>query len=282
MGLAFLKNIIYCRHLFEGLPSACVWAFLLLAGTGPAAAGNISIQTDLAHSVDAGSLNVRIDIFNKGDEPAFQVRAGLAVFGRRLDSERAESLPVGKTRRFNFRVSLPAGQRGTFPLSAELFFEDARQHPYSTLSCALVAVGEKKPAGLTGIAWPVTEGRQHSVRVRVLNAAPRARTVAARIFLPQSLNTAQYQKKIELFPRHFGYVDFPISYRYGVNDATYPVFCTLEFDEDRRHHTAIVRSAVQIVRSRNWLLKTRWYWLAGLPVILLAWIGVWRGVRRRA
>jgi len=94
--------------------------------------------------------------------------------------------------------------------------------------------------------------------------------------LPQSFNTPQYKKNVALSSRNFEHIDFPISYRYGINDASYPVFCVLEFDEDGIHHTALIRTTVQIVRSRNWFLRTRGYWLAGLPVILFGWIVAWR------
>ena len=261
-----------------------IFLFLLyFIATNNATAGTLTIRMDLSYTIGPDGVEVRIDATNHGSEPAFEVGARLHGFDQALQSKTLERLEIEQTAAFQFRIPVPPDKKGVYPLVAEFVFRDANRHPFSTLSGIPVNLGGKIPTGLSGLARVLTVENKKNIRIRVINAAPRTREVVATVYLPWSLDASPKQKNIKLAPRSYTTVDFPINSRYGINDATYPVYCTLEFDEQGHHQTVLVQSTVQIVRPKNWFVQTRWYWLMGGVFVIFGWIGVWvTGSKKKA
>jgi len=263
--------LIICRRIIIGLGFIILCSFF----SNQVMAGILTIRMDLSYTLGPDGIEVRIDATNHGTEPAFEVGATLHGFDQALKSKTLERLEIEQTAAFQFRIQVPPDKKGVYPLVAEFVFRDANRHPFSTLSGVPVNLGGKITTGLAGIVRVLTVENKKNIRVRVINAAPRTRDVVATVYLPWNLDASHKQKNIKLALRSYATVDFPINSRYGINDATYPVYVTLEFDEEGHHQTVLIQSAVQIARQKNWFIQTRWYWLMGGVLVIFGWIGVW-------
>lgn len=241
-------------------------------------AGTLSLQMDLRPIVASNRIDVSIKATNHGTEAAYKIHAVLKIFGKSFSSDILKKLETGAGYTFRFKMAVPAGIKGTFPLIGEIVFHDAGQQPYSALAGAPLELNGPQKSNLAGIPRNPFIDKNRNFHLRVINPAPRLREITATLYLPLSLDTDKNKQKLTLGPRSYREIDFSIKNRYGINaDATYPIYFTLEFDEDGMHQVHIITSAVQIVRDKNWFVKTRWYWLGGGIFILLGWIVI--GVR---
>jgi len=238
-------------------------------------AGTLTMQMQTTISVASDLINAEIVATNTGTEPAHNLRAFLHIFDRSLESEVLEILEVRQTRSFHFKISLPSGKRGRFALVGEVLFHDANLHPFSALSCAAFNLKNKTISYLTGHAPDLTIKEKGNLSLQVTNLASCPRTYTATLYLPHGLTTSARHKDLRIDPYGIKKTDFPLKNRYGIGGASYPVYCTLEYEERGIHHAEIVRSTIYVRECKNWFLKTRWYWLGGLVSLILGWIGLW-------
>lgn len=240
-----------------------------------ACAGTLTIRMQTTISVASDFINAEIATTNTGTEPAHNVYAFLHIFDRFLESEVLDILEVRQTRSFYFKISHPPGKRGRFPFVGEVLFHDANHHPFSALSCATFNLKSKSISYLTGHAPDLTIKERGNLSLQITNLASCPRTCTATLYLPHGLTTSVRHKDLQLDPCDRRKVDFLLKNRYGIGGASYPVFCTLEYEEKGIHHAEIVRSTIYVKEYKNWFLKTRWYWLGGMVLLLLGWIGMW-------
>ena len=249
------------------------FCFGLILQAGIVSAGTLSLQMDLTPLVASNRIDVSVKATNHGTEAAYKVHAVLKIFGKSFTSDILEKLETGAVYTFRFKMPVPERIKGTFPLVGEIVFHDARQQPYSALAGTPIELSGPQKAKLAGIPRNLFIDKNRNFHLRVINPAPRPREITATLYLPLSLDTDKNKQKLTLSPRSYAEIIFSIKNRYGIDaDATYPVYFTLEFDEDGMHQVRIITSAVQIVRDQNWFVKTRWYWLGGGIFVLLGWI----------
>ncbi len=242
---------------------------------GKALAGNLSIRMRMTLSIVSDTIKVKVDATNHGTEPAHKLCAYLHIFEQSLASEILDRLKVHETRSFYFKVPIPSGKRGRFPFIGEVFFHDANRHPFSALSCAVFNLKCKSHSYLTGHVPDMSIGGKGNLSLLITNLTSFPRKCTATLYLPHGLTTPKRQKNLQLDPYGKRKADFLLKNRYGIGGATYPVFCTIEYDEKGINHVEIVRSTVRIKECQNWFVKTRWYWLCGMVPIVLWWGGLW-------
>jgi hypothetical protein len=115
---------------------------------GHALAATIVMVVTTSVTVTDQSVDVRLEVSNKGDEDSLVVTPFLALAGVETGLEAAPYIAFAGKRRWNhsFPVSdLEFPEAGTYPLIVRLRYHDANMYPYSMVSVTGVQAGESLP-----------------------------------------------------------------------------------------------------------------------------------------
>lgn len=256
------------------VPALVIVCAVYLCLAGEAHAGSIVLQLRTTLAVFSDRIDVTLAAANYGSEPARDVRAVLQVFDRSLESGVEGFLGVGQTRSFEFRVPVPQGKQGRFPVTGEILYHDANHHPFSAVSCDAFDVGGKTRSDLSGFAPDLEMTGIATLDVLIKNRSPVRRSGTATLYLPHGIAASAKQKRFEIAPGDTQTIDFQLTDRYDTGGAEYHAFCVLAHEENGVHHTEIVHSRIRVSEFHNWFEKTRWYWLALMVPIVLVWISL--------
>src|SRR4051812_7913515 len=120
-------------------------SFVLAAALGalpapPAAAGTISITTEVVATTGERSLSVALAIRNSGDEPAGSVTAQAEFGGATAHAEPRPSLRPGERMEVALELPRPPGGAGQWPLVTRVDYADAKGYPFQALQVAVVSM----------------------------------------------------------------------------------------------------------------------------------------------
>ena len=247
-------------------------SFLIgLSHANPVEAGGISIRSRMTLSVLSDKITVKLEASNTGDESGKKIHAVLKIFDRIFESQTLDRLDAGKSHTFFFDVAVPDKRNGQFAFIGEVVFHDANLHPFSALSAGTFLFRNRYPSLIQGRCPGMSFEKKERFTVYVKNTSPRPQTVKATLFVPYALTAVEKEKQFQIKANDETTVEFEIKYRYDIGSAVYPFFCVLEYEEKENHHASLVQSTARIMEPKNWFTKTRWYWLAGLGGIGVAW-----------
>jgi len=266
--------------------SCCRIIIFLLMSVVPAATclgGTLIISSRSTLTISADRILVDVFAENKGNEPAYGVKARLYIFDREYSAAAVDQLGVKQNRSFQFEVPLPTDQKGEFPFVGEVLYHDINRLPVTALSAGTFKLGSPGGGLLSGRAPELTLNANESLSVKVSNRDSAPWDMVATLYLPRALTTPQKQKQIRLKPFETAAVDFPLAHRHGAGGATYPVFCTLTYHDAGVAHAAVVQTVVHVKDFQNWFVRTRWSWLSAGVLLILGWVWLWvtAGIRGR-
>jgi len=238
----------------------CLSALLLLHAA-PGIAKIIQIETQTSVTVSDGIVKVEVAATNKGDEPARNVRAHVALLGKSCTHRGKDLLREGESMTVSFgKIPSPA-KPGTYPLITRITFQDVKGHPFSAVSCTTFPTGEGFASGLKCRGKAVSFTRDGLLKFTVTNRGATSRTIRATLVLPEEFSTHIPQRELSIDPRAKEAILFEISNFSALVGAVYPVFCYLEYDSGKAHYTEAAKSLVSIVASDNWFRRARVLWL---------------------
>ena len=113
----------------------------------------------------------------------------------------------------------------------------------------------------------VSISRNGLLQFAVKNKGSSPRTTSATLVLPEELSTPVPRREVLIEPGAEAVLLFEISNFSALVGAVYPVFCYVEHDSGDAHFTEVGNSSVRIVKTGNWVRRTRPVWL-GLAMIL--------------
>ena len=258
--------------------SACI--VVGLGGNVSAAVIRISLKTTL--SIRNGVIQTKIVATNTGTDAAHRLRGVLHIFDRTIVSDKIERLGVQKSHTFDMKIKLPKDKKGVYSFIGAVRFHDANQHPFSALSAGTFKVKSRLFKGVKGKATNPTVKREGKLEMWVTNTSANPISMRATLYLPDALSASESKQKIFIASKETKDFSFDLNNRFGAGGAKYPAFCTLEYNANGHHQTILMRSVIRIQESENWFIATKWYWLAGLPVLLVGWIGIGVWAKGRA
>jgi hypothetical protein len=241
---------------------------------GNVSAGVIRISLKTTLSISNGVIQTKIVATNTGTDAAHRLRGVLHIFDRTIISDKIERLGVQKAHTFDMKIELPKDKKGVYPFIGAVRFHDANQHPFSALSAGTFKVKSRLFKGVKGTATNPTVKRKGKLEMRVTNTSANPISMRATLYLPDALSASESKQKIFIASKEAKDFSFDLNNRFGAGGAKYPAFCTLEYNVNGHHQTILMRSVIRIQEAENWFIATKWYWLAGLPVLLVGWIGI--------
>ena len=236
-------------------------------------AGVIRIKLKTTLSVENGMIRTKVIATNTGSEAAHDVRGVLHVLGKTLVSEKLGRLDTQKTHTFYIDTDIQENRKGVYPFIGEIRFHDANLHPFSALSGGTFKIESRVFGGIIGRARSPTIGRNGKLNIRLTNQFKKPVNLRARLFVPYALTVPDNNQQWALGSKKSEDFSFDLTSRSGPGGATYPAFCSLEYNVNGHHQTVLLRTVIRIKEVENWFVATKWRWLFGFGVIILMWIG---------
>ena len=260
-------------------------ATLALLRPAGAAAGSISISTEVVATARDRTLAVTLNVTNSGDEAAMSVAAQAEFGGASARAEPRPSLRPGE--RMEATLELPRTQAspGQWPLVTRVDYADAKGYPFQALQVAvvsvmaspsLVAIVDVDAQPVAGSSALLSRATVHVLKS--LSDAPRQ--VRVRLVSPRELEMDPAATTLALAPWGEAAVDAKVVNRAARAGSRYPVFVTAEYDDEGVHHTAVGQAGASIVdggglRAHGLLL------LAAVLVVVWLALLAWRRFRAR-
>jgi hypothetical protein len=226
-------------------------------------AGTISITTQAVTRVEGDTLHVVIQVTNRGNADARQVRAAADILGGRFYSQVHPGVAPGESREFSFRKQLTRNLKGTFPMKVLVHFQDANGYPFTALTCTTFFVREKGDAGVSATAAPLSMKDDGVVQFQVRNAGTSEKQLKATLHFPNEFSCERPSLHFSLPAGGQKSISFQVRNLSALYGAGYPVFLVLEHPGGETHSSLVSSALVKIVNDGNWFRRTRWYWAGG-------------------
>ena len=252
---------------------------LVAVAAGPAAAKSISISITPRVELQNDAVVAHVGVKNGGDEAAQSVGASLFF---RDQQARGEIRPeLAPQQAMEATLSIPAAglQTGRWPYRIAIDYTDANQYPFQALHVGILTVGTPP---LAKVAIPSVNAPGLSstatLRVHVKNLAGVARIATVAATAPEGIEIATPPAGITLAPWGEADVDHRLVNRTALAGSRYPVFVTVEYEEDGVHQAVIGQGLVDIRTSQSFFETWKVAFWIGAGVFVLVWLGilVWR------
>ncbi len=281
------------------------WVVLGLLLMVPAAAmsGEVTIQTQMAASTTDASLVIVAKVASLGNAPANEVNAVLSVLGQEYPGRiippealapphkegspealiimgdvrfrpNAQRLGSREAALWRYTVELPSGLAGSFPASLLITYKDENSHP---LSCVALIVFKTPGAGLSGLeasADDITLQGQGELAVKITNPLENSVMVKASLVLPQAFSGKIETTQVPMLAGGSEELRFPLVHKDSVG-GTHAVFCILEYDQEGRHHTAMIPARINARPPAHWFTRSRLLWIVVDGVLIALFVGLW-------
>ncbi len=253
---------------------------LIIATTPLANMGNtISIRATLYLTIDPEILTARIDAENVGKQTARDLAASMVVFGKRRHGTAVSRLAPGKTHSFHLKAPVPANTRGRFPVVGEVKFQDATGAVHSALTADEAVYGDRPPSAVHIDIANLDIEIEGNLTIRVRNRSVSKKTGVVRIYLPAALSVQNPLKPVQLNPGETKRVSFRVSVKNPAVGGAFPVYVAASTESGGIHDGRVASAVVRVRTAGNPFAEIRWYLLAGMAPLLVAWGII--GYRRR-
>lgn len=262
-----------------------ILALLIASGASPAAAGSISISIASTVAREDGQLTARVRISNSGDEAAQSVTPVLRFRGQRARGDVRPALePKGS---MEVSLGVPAGELGTgrWPYEVAVDYTDGNMYPFQALHVGVVPLGNPPPAKVAVpeiTAGPI--GGAGTVRIRVKNLAGVERQVTVGLLAPDGLEVTRPTQDVTLAAWGESAVSAPLVNRAALAGSRYPVFATVQYEDEGVHQAIVSHSVVDIVAPQSFFKTWRTLLWSAAAGLLLLWLGflAWQVTAQRA
>jgi hypothetical protein len=226
-----------------------------------AIAGVITIETGTSVTVTGDLLKTSVTTENKGDEPAYNVQVHLTLLDERESGPVKARIDKGQKEKVTFEKTFSEFKKGRYPLVVMVDFYDANQYPFSAVSCTTFFLKEDANSDLVCLGKNISIKESGRLEFKIRNPGSGFKSVRTRLILPKELSTPVSQTDLRLDAGEEKTINFDIKNFSALSEASYPVFCLLEYDFKDTHFTSVARSIVTIKKDENWFSSTKKYWI---------------------
>ena len=240
----------------------------------------ITIQTDNRVSVEKDAAKVHVEVTNKGDESAYNIRISAEIDGKAQSGPLQEILDVNKRYSLDLSSSLGFKKPGKYPVVITVDYTDQNQYPFTAIAIGYVDYRERvvgRVVGEMGVTPITLSGR---VKVKVKNLEQVENKIGVRLVLPKEFITQNSRKDVAVQPGKEEAVDFDITNVSSIQGSQYQIYAILEYEDARYHYANAISGAIQVEEKKS-LLKVYKTPLIAFAVILVI-VAVYLNLRRRS
>ena len=246
---------------------------VLLLVPGLAAAGSISISISPTVDLKDGNLSASVQVANSGDEAAHAVTPTLHF--RSQDARATPREALAPKDSMTSQLTLPVSDLGDgrWPYRVAVDYADGNAYPFQALHVGMVVKGAAPPAKVSVVgvdAEPVAgTGR---LEVRLKNLAATARDVTVGVILPEGVEVIEPSRRLSLDA--WGETKFSTSLvnRTALAGSRYPIFVTVEYDDDGVHQAALGHGVIEVTNPRSFFQAQRSLLWIVAGVLVAGWV----------
>jgi hypothetical protein len=254
------------RSLSSVLAFTILSASCLFRPSSSALADHLTMEIQAALAVREKILEGTITVVNRGDEPARKVHAEIGFPGGTVVREIVDLLGVRQSASFSFENSLGEMKEGTYALPITVVFHDSRLYPFSALACPKFTFGKTFSPGLSCSTTPLESGGE--IVFEIKNPESFSRRIKSTFLFPREFYCPRPEISLLIEPSETKAVSFTLLHSSAIPGARYPVYCVIEFENEKRRHTLVCPGEIRFMEKGNWFKRTRWYWLAGWLLLM--------------
>jgi len=260
----------------------CRWRLALLLvcmafSPGHALATSIVMVLEITVTVTEQSVDVRLEVSNKGDETALAVTPFLALAGVETGLEDAPDIAFngGRIWIHSFPVSdLLISEAGTYPLIVRLRYHDAHMYPYSLVSVAGVQIGESLPleVPVAGemVAEQVTD--EGALDLSIRNTGNLPLEVRLTMVSPNELIVAGDNGKLDIPAGEERQISYAVKNNGSLPGSSHNVHAIIEYSISGQHGVVILEEGVAVASYNSNKKRTIIIVSAGFIVLLFCFV----------
>ena len=240
------------RGQFSMIKNVLVPLFFLFWLAPFATASVIRLDTTVTATVTGTHLNLKISIFNKGDEPAYAVQAEIKSGQKAYFMDKHPRLGVAQAVDFDRILPAVVEKEGLYPLVIVLHYNDAKGYPFSALHCQTVASHSHVPVSkIDGRIHPVALSEKKTFRMTIENIGKSALETKITPIVPGEFKITPENRQIEIPPESSKTLQFTVENVSAVNGSQYQIYAILEYDKNNIHQTSIVPGKINVVSEKK-------------------------------
>lgn len=256
----------------------CRWRLVLLlvcmaSFPGHAMATKIVMVVKTSVTINDKSVDVRLEVSNKGDEDSLVVTPFLTLAGVETGLEAAPYIAFkgGRIWGHSFPISdLAVSEGGTYPLIVRLHYHDANMYPYSVVNAMSVQIGESLPndVPIEGemIAEQVTEEGTLALRLKNTGLSPLEAQLT--MVSPTELMLVGDSGTLNIPVGEEKHISYTIKNNGSLPGSNYNVLAIIEYSISRQHGVVILEEGVAITNYISNKKRTLIIASAGFIVLL--------------
>lgn len=254
----FKKNIILALFLL-------IYLYLTISISY---AAFITIDSKVDTHFENDQLTIRVELTNRGDEPAHNLVVNTEVGNYSKTSKPSDILEVNKVFQTEFDFHISFDKPGNYPVVVRMDFADVKGYPFSFLSLTHFSYKEEVLPNVFAVMEPLQIAKKGKLHLRMKNLDAEEREVRVRLIVPREISAASPIKVIKLEPMDEQEISFPVSNFSALVGADYAIYTLMEYEDKERHYSSSATSSIKIIEKHK-LTRKQTYLLLGLPLGLL-------------
>ena len=224
--------------------------FWLVGGASPGRGSTITLESRVDCSATERAARCRVQLENRGDEAALDLRIELSFAGGESVSKGIASLEPGEKGAAEAELDLPP-REGRHPVVVRLLYRDENGYPLSALSHAYILVGSDEPPRLEGVVEPLTLAGPRKLRWRLTSREPEAVLLTATLLLPRELSSAEAPRRLELDAGQSVRGSHLVAVSSALAESVYRVYLLIDYERGGRRQSLFLPADVRVAAARH-------------------------------
>jgi len=237
-------------------------------------AGILTIETQTSVQTTENQLEVTVKITNKGDEPAYNTQINLIVLDETTQGDVKAKLDPGQSDVNTFNKTLSDIARGRYPLSVRVDFHDANLYPFSALSGLTFFLGKDVNGDIAVVGDNLSLDKEGVLNFHIKNMGSDPINLSASLFLPKEFSAATPKKTFQIDARSEKNLAFDVNNFSARNGASYPLYCSFEYDKNNIHYTTMANVFVTVKVAEGWFRSLKWVWVGTIIILIVMVCGI--------
>lgn len=241
---------------------------LLFLGFSPSQASVITLESQVKNTVRQDAVDVMVTVTNRGDETAHNIQITVKSPLSSKQSDVFSALPVGEKHSESSTHSLRGLHPGLYPLIVQIGYTDANLYPFSAMAISPLIYKTGSVSSILGRLGNVKVRQNGRLNLKVKNLEGQNKQVAIQLLAPREISVENSPVKIDLPAGAESQISFPVHNFSALQNSTYAVYATMEYEENGTHYTALAPGTLFIAPPN--LLSSIQSYLGPVFILLLA------------
>jgi len=206
------------------------------------------IQVNSTSLPEEGLVSLTME--NKGDEPAMAVQPEIEFTGKSFLGEATSQLDPGSSRSWNIPISTTLSTAGRYPLILKTRYYDLNNYAFSSISPSYVVIKEDTSPLVFGTLKTLEMSDSGKLPLEIINLDENLqKNIKLKLHLPKELTSDNSTLQLTMKPKSKANYEFNIERFSALPGSNYVIAAILEYDENNKHYTNILRGNIKLVEN---------------------------------